>query len=153
MKAKILFSTCLLLLISCNSTTVYSKFDKDFDENRWQKSDSKKYEFAIDDETPLYNILFKFSHIYDYQSSKVPIIVSIQKPNGENEKLVVDISIKDKSGKELGDCAGDICDLSQIIQNKIKLQKGNYIVTITNNYNGNYLPNVLAIGFEVEKTK
>lgn len=153
MKAKIFFSLCFLLLISCNSSTVYSKFDKDFENNRWQKSDAKTYEFTIEDETQLYNILFKFSHVYDYQFPVVPINFSIQNPSGETEKFTVDLRIKDTFGKELGDCAGDICDLSQAIKNKIKLQKGSYKVIVSHNFKSTYLPNVLGIGLKVDKAE
>lgn len=152
MKAKIVYLICFVFLISC-TTSVYSKLDKNFEDNRWQKTDVKKYNFNIEEENQFYSLAFKFSYIYDYQFPKIPIIVTLEKPSGAIEKTVVDVVIKNQSGKELGDCAGDICDLSQIIKNKIKLQKGNYTVTITNNFKGNYLPNVLAIGFEIEKTK
>jgi hypothetical protein len=83
----------------------------------------------------------------------VPINISIQNPSGETEQFSVDLKIKDASGKELGDCAGDICDLSQMIKNKIKLQKGSYIVSINTNFEGSYLPNVLGLLGKQMRTK
>lgn len=154
MKAKtVFFFSFIILLFSCKDASVYSKFDDGFTNNRWQKTDQKTYEFAITDEAPLYDIVLKFSHVYDYQFGQVPIAVEITDPSGKKEKFTIDLKIKDNSGKELGDCAGDICDLKFNLKDKIKLTKGSYIVTVSNSFNGPYLPNVLGVGLNVEIAK
>ncbi len=140
-----------MLLISCNSSTVYSKLDKNFDKNRWMTSDIKTYDFKIEDDSIPYNLVFKFSHVYNYNFPSIVINYNIADESGVSNDYTAEIKIKDYSGKDLGDCAGDICDVSQIIQDKIKFKKGSYKVTIINNYFGEYLPNVLAVGLEVEK--
>jgi hypothetical protein len=43
--------------------------------------------------------------------------------------------------------------LKTILKENTKLQKGNYKITISNNFNGPYLPNVIGIGIQVEKQK
>ncbi len=141
------------MLLSCNSSSVYSKFDSLSESNQWKQSDVKIYEFTIDDEAQLYDVVFKFSHVYDYQFASVPIDFTIENPAGEKEKISIDLKIKDASGKELGDCSGDICDLSLTIKNKAKLQKGKYSIAIKNNFKGIYLPNVIGLGLDVDKTK
>lgn len=154
MKAKIILSYLVIfLLLSCNSSSVYSKFDLLPESKQWKQSDVKTFEFTIDNEAQLYDIVFKFSHVYDYQFASVPIDFTIENPAGEKEKITIDLKIKDASGKELGDCSGDICDLSLAIKNKAKLQKGKYSITIKNNFKGIYLPNVIGLGLDVDKTK
>lgn len=151
MKTKIFFFLSFItLLISCDKVKFYDKFDADFPSNRWKKMNQKTYDFSISDETKLYNLTFRFSHVYDYQFTSVPIAVKITDPSGKEEKIKIDLKIKDASGKQLADCAGDVCDLNYKIKEKAKLLKGDYKITISNSFNGPYLPNVLGVGLKVE---
>lgn len=154
MKKNILLLFGLLsVVISCNKLEVYNQFDDGFAENRWQAKDAKTYDFTIDDDTKLYNITFRFSHVYDYQFNSIPINFTIINPNGETQNKQIDLQIKDASGKELAECSGDFCDLNYKLEEKIKLQKGNYKVIVSHSFNGPYLPNVLGVGLKVEEDK
>ena len=141
------------LIVSCNKSEFYSKFDDGFPENRWQEKDAKTYDFTIDDDSKLYNITFRFSHVYDYQFNSVPINFTIVNPNGETEKKQIDLQIKDASGKELAECSGDFCDLNYKLEENIKLLKGNYKIIVSHSFEGPYLPNVLGVGLKVETVK
>jgi len=155
MKTKILFlSSLFFILISCTSSSTFNQFDKMPENNRWEKSDSKVYEFDITDDSKFYNIVFQFSHVYDYQFATVPIQFVIENPNGEKESLAVDMPIKGTNGKEIAECSGDVCDLKYSIKEKTKLIKGKYKITISHNFKGaSYLPNVIGIGLNVESIK
>jgi gliding motility-associated lipoprotein GldH len=150
MKTKIvfLFVACTLL-IACNKSKLYSEFSKFSENNRWEKSVVKNYEFNVEDDTLLYDLTFQFSHVYDYQFNSVPIIFSVENPEGIKENFTIDLVIKDASGKELAECSGDICDLDFKIKEKAKLLKGKYKVSVSNGFNGPYLPNVIGIGLKV----
>ncbi len=152
MKIKILpFIAMIVLLISCNNSGIFSKFDRFGEDNRWAQSDIKTYAFSIDNDTALYNVAFHFSHVYDYQFATVPIDFTFESPDGKKENISIDLAIKNDKGEQLADCSGDVCDLTYAIKAKTKLQKGNYKVTIANNFGGPYLPNVIGVGMEVEK--
>lgn len=154
MKTKTLLLLSLFaILISCSKQNLFSRFDTFGEENRWQKSDAKVYDFTIDDDSQLYNVVFRFSHVYDYQFPSVPLNVLIESPDGKTEELKIDVPIKDDSGKDLGECAGDVCDLKYTIEEKTKLQKGIYKITISHSFEGPYLPNVIGIGLNVENVK
>lgn len=154
MKAKItLLFAALTLFVSCDKSKLFSQFDAFGESNRWQKADAKVYEFAVDDDSQSFDLSFRFSHVYDYQFDSVPINFTIENPNGEKENFSIDLAIKDSSGKEIAECAGDVCDLKFKIKEKIKLAKGNYKVTISQNFNGPYLPNVIGIGLDVNSVK
>ena len=141
------------VFISCSNQNNHSEF-VDFGENNcWQKADARTFDFDITDDAQLYNLTFRFSHVYDYQFATVPINFTIENPAGEKENLSVDLVIKDSSGKELAECAGDVCDLNYKIKEKTKLQKGKYKITISHSFEGPYLPNVLGIGLNVESIK
>ena len=154
MKAKItLLFAALTLFVSCDKSKLFSEFNTFGESNRWQKTDVEVYEFAVEDDSQQYDLTFRFSHVYDYQFDSVPINFTIEKPNGEKENFSIDLAIKDSSGKEIAECAGDVCDLKFKIKEKIKLEKGNYKVTISQNFNGPYLPNVIGIGLDVNSVK
>jgi len=154
MKPKFIFSIfAFLLLISCSEKTDYKKFIKLPEDHRWLKSDSKIFEFTIDDDTKLYDVTFEFSHIYDYQFASVPIKIDVKNPSGEEEFHNIDFNIKDSKGKPLADCGGDICDMSMNVIEKTKLLKGKYQIKVGHDFNGPYLPNVIGVGIKVTQSK
>ena len=153
MKTKLLIAfLSIFLFISCDKSSVYSEFYKNKEDNRWLKSDEKTFEFTIDNDVQLYDVIFDFSHVYDYQFTSVPIDFVIENPKGEKEKFTINLKLKDTNGKELGDCSGDICDLKFKIKQKSKLEKGNYKISISNSFKGDYLPNVIGVGLEIKKS-
>lgn len=151
MKTKITFLfAALTLFVSCDKSKLFSQFDTFGEENRWQNSDVKVYEFAIDDDSQSYDLTFRFSHVFDYQFASVPIQFVIESPDGKKEILAIDLAIKETNGKEIAECAGDVCDLKYKLKTKTKLLKGTYKVTVSHNFKGaSYLPNVIGIGLEV----
>ena len=154
MKPKFIFPIfAFLLLISCSEKTDYKKFIKLPEDHRWLKSDSKIFEFTIDDDTKLYDVTFEFSHIYDYQFASVPIKIDVKNPSGEEEFHNIDFNIKDSKGKPLADCGGDICDMSMNVLEKTKLLKGKYQIKVGHDFNGPYLPNVIGVGIKVTQSK
>jgi len=154
MKPKFIFPIfAFLLLISCSEKTDYKKFIKLPEDHRWLKSDSKIFEFTIDDDTKLYDVTFEFSHIYDYQFASVPIKIDVKNPSGEEEFHNIDFNIKDSKGKPLADCGGDICDMSMNVIEKTKLLKGKYQIKVGHDFNGPYLPNVIGVGIKVTQSK
>lgn len=154
MKSKLLLLVSFLtILISCSKNQL-SQFATFGEDNRWQQSDVQTFSFDITDDSQLYDLSFKFSHVYDYQFASVPIQFEIESPDGKTEKLNIDLSIKDSNGKQLADCSGDVCDLSYKIKEKVKFIKGIYKLKISHNFKGApYLPNVIGIGIKVENSK
>lgn len=139
----------MFLLVSCNQSEIYRKIDDNFPQNRWETKDSKSYNFTITDESKAYNIIFLFSHVYDYQFDEVPVVFKITDPSGKSEEILVNLKIKDANGKQLADCGGDFCDLKHNIKEKTTLQKGMYTITASQRFNGPFLPNVLGVGIVV----
>lgn len=149
MKKTLLLLVLPFLFFSCNQSGVYDRFDSDFTENRWLKNDAKTYEFTIDDDTRLYDIVFTFSHVYGYQFDKVPLRFELTLPGGQTVQRAIDLPIKDAKGHDLGDCSGDYCDLDYVLENQKALKKGTYKITVSHAFEGPYLPNVLGIGLRV----
>lgn len=149
---KYLLLLVLLTTFSCSKQNHFSQFIEFPDDNRWDLSEKKTFEFEIEDDTKIYNVSFLFSHIYGYQFNSVPIIFEIKNPDGTTEEIKENLIIKD-DGEHVTDCTGDICDLNYIFKPKTKLQKGKYKIIISHNFNGPYLPNVIGIGLKVDVIK
>lgn len=153
MKTRFLFLFCILSLLTSCSDNHFRQFDLLPEDQRWQASDKKVFEFDLPNDTQTYNIIFQFSHVYGYQFASIPLQVSIESPDGKAEELNIDLKIADASGKQLAECSGDVCDLFYKIKEKVKLQKGNYKITISHSFKGPYLPNVIGLGLAVENVK
>jgi len=150
MKTKNLFLLGLILVfISCNDKKIFSEHKTDFKSNQWQKNDVKLFDIAIDDESKNYDVTLSISHVFDYQFDKVPVTISIKNPKGETEIMNIDLIIKDATGKDKGDCLGDICDLKQTFKTNTKLIKGNYVISVAHTFNNSYLSNISSLGLDV----
>jgi len=142
----------LLVLISCTNSLL-NETVKDFPNQMWSKSDVKTFEFEAKKDFSAAAITVKFSHIFEPGYHSVPLKITISHPEGEQQTEQVELSLTDDSGKKLSDCGGDICDLEQIVLNNISLKKGTYTISIQHGAETDALPNVLALGLEVNPVK
>lgn len=146
---KLLLLAITFMLFSCEKNIRYVEVNRDFEQNRWPATDIKKFEFNLDNDIESGDIKLVFSHIHEPQYNEVPVLVTIQYPDGKKENIAVNLLLKDASGKDMSDCAGDVCDLSTSIKEKIKLVKGSYMITVQNKFSNAYLINVLGLGINV----
>ena len=153
MKAKLILFALVFVLTSCNKNEVYDEFNRDFTDNRWESKDVKYFEFENMQSEGVCELKLHFGHISGFQFKEVPLEVEITTPDGKTEMLPITMKLMDDSGKDLGDCSGDICDVFQTIKTFQNLEKGKYKVAVKSKFAGPYLPNVLGIGIVVEKQK
>ena len=153
MKAKLVLIALVFVLASCNKNKLYDEFNRDFSDNRWEANDVKSFEFENKQSEGVCELKLHFGHISGFQFKEVPLEVEITTPDGKTEMLPITMKLMDDSGKDLGDCSGDICDVFQTIKTFQNLEKGKYKVTVKSKFAGPYLPNVLGIGIVVEKQK
>ena len=143
----------LLLLFACDDA-LYKKTVKNFEQNRWYQTAPLEFEFDVEDIEATYDLTMHFSYVYGSQFSEIPIEVYITDPTHQIDKIPYDLKLRDEHGNELGDCAGDVCDLAVYIKERYTFkEKGAYKIQVLNKFNNEYLPNVLAIGFRVMDTK
>ena len=141
----------LLIVTACTQFGLYSETIKGFDNNRWEKNDTKSFSFQINEDVKKANVLILFSHVYEPGYDKVPVEVTFKKEGGNEETFMTDLLLKDEQGENLTSCMGDVCDLEQVVKENFNLEKGNYTVTLTNKVGLlPYLPNVVALGISVE---
>ena len=153
MKAKLILFALVLVVTSCNKNEVYDEFNRDFTDNRWESKDVKSFEFENMQSEGVCELKLHFGHIRGFQFKEVPLEVEITTPDGKVETLPVAMKLIDESGKDIGDCSGDICDVFQTIKTFETLDKGKYKVAIKSDFSGPYLPNALGVGILIERKK
>ena len=153
MKAKLILLALVFVLTSCNKNEVYDEFNRDFTDNRWESKDVKSFEFENMQSEGVCELKLHFGHIRGFQFKEVPLEVEITTPDGKVETLPVAMKLIDESGKDIGDCSGDICDVFQTIKTFETLEKGKYKVAIKSDFSGPYLPNALGVGILIERKK
>ncbi|PKP16396.1 MAG: hypothetical protein CVU07_07065 [Bacteroidetes bacterium HGW-Bacteroidetes-23] len=147
---KPLFFIAFFLLLSCDKSSVYQKIDNDFKDNRWFKTTIKTHTIDIQKEST-YTLFFDFRHVHDFQFPEIPIQFRIENPDGTVSVEKINLSIKDENGKDRGECMGDVCDLRQVVFSDKMLTKGKHSISISNQFDGEYLPNVIGIGLRLEE--
>ena len=152
MKLKYLVLLLLAALFSCDKNTVFKAFDSNFDENRWQRSDVKSYDVAIEKEGT-YDLEIDFSYVAGMQFAEIPIYFQLINPEGTVETQDIIMQTKDAKGGDVGDCAGDYCDMVHGVFKSKTLKPGQYKVKLTNAFNNAYLPNVIGIGIRLSNAK
>lgn len=153
MKTKFILIALVFVFLSCNKNKVYDDFDSSFDSNRWDATDVRVFEFDNPQSEGVSDLKLHFGHIRGFQFKEVLLEVEITSPDGKTEILPVTMKLIDESGKDIGDCTGDICDVFQTIKTFQNLEKGKYKVAVKSKFAGPYLPNVLGVGIVVEKQK
>lgn len=153
MKAKFILIALVLILMSCNKNEVYDEFNRDFTDNRWEANDVKMFEFENKQSEGVCELKLHLGHISGFQFKELPLEVAITLPDGTIENIPIVLKMKDDSGKDIGDCTGDICDVFQAIKTFDTLEKGKYKINVKSKFEGPYLPNVLGVGILIERQK
>ena len=147
--AVILLAACAP--ISCNENRVHRKVDDNFPENRWAKNDVRTYDFKITSDAA-YDLSILFSHVYETPLEHIPITVILSAPSMEPQTFNLIMHLRDGSGNQVSDCAGDYCDFMQEVFKNRNLPAGDYKVSIANTFDYDFLPNVLGLGIQVDKS-
>jgi gliding motility-associated lipoprotein GldH len=153
MRIKFLLVAFMFIFFSCNKNKIYDDFDSNFENNRWEENNIRVFEFENKQSKEACDLKLHFGYINGFQFKEVPLEVEITTPDGESEVLSINVKLIDESGKDIGDCTGDICDVFQTIKTFETLENGKYKVTVKSKFTGPYLPNVLGVGVIFEKIK
>lgn len=146
---KIVAIAILFSLVGCDKNSVYKQFDSGFDDNRWLRTDVKTYEFTLE-KPGAYDLLIDFSHVAGIQFAQIPLQIEITSPDGAIAAEKVILQTKDSQGNDLGDCAGDLCDMQQSVSTNRQWAAGNYKIRLSNEFDNDYLPNVIGVGIRVK---
>lgn len=138
----------VLLLVSCKKFSFGSS--SGFENNRWPKNAVQEYVIVLSEDLKNAEVALSFSHVYEPGYDRVPVTLEMVSPDGQQEQFPLIISLKDKDGKNLSDCSGDICELLIPVKSGVQLKKGTHIFRLKNEFNNVFLPNVLQAGIELK---
>lgn len=139
----------LFMLVSCGKEVVFTETFKDFPDKRWTVEDVKKFTIDIDHNVQGAKVLVHFSYVHEPGYDTFPVGVVWEGTDGKTEKAILNVNLKE-DGKDLGSCAGDVCDLVIPFKEFDTLGVGTYKIVLYNKFSSPYLPNVLALGVSVE---
>jgi len=123
--------------------------------NEWNYSFKPSFKFAITDTTVRYRPFFIIQHTQAYPYNNLWVWVSIKAPGDSVvKKERINVVLAEPTGKWLGRGMGEIYEQRMPLNlNLVKFDKvGDYEVTIEQNMRINPLPEVLHVGFRLEKT-
>ena len=146
---KLLLFTLILVCFSCEKDRVFYEMHSDFEENRWMAGNSQRYAFEIEN-SDVYSIHLLFSYVYGFQFSSLPMTFTLTDAKGNKTEWQQKLQILNSKGKELGECAGDLCDLQQAVHTG-NLSPGKYTISVSQQFPGDYIPNVLGLGISIYK--
>lgn len=149
---KLFFLFLLLSIISCAKFSLYSEKIENFPDNRWLIAETKIFSFELTEDIEEAELKLFFSHVFQPGYDKIPVKVYVTKEGGEESIIKEELLLKSETGEDLGQCLGDICDLTQTIATQ-SLTKGKYTVKVMHEAKGPYLPNVIALGISLEATE
>ncbi len=137
----------IFLFIQCTNPTKTTLRCKN---NRWYQSEVLSLNYNNAKEGNSKSLYIDLSYLYGSQFSEIPLDVYIITPLHQIYKYPVVIELIDDQQNELGDCVGDYCDMKKVIlENQIFSEKGIYKINVLNNFNNNYLPNIISVGIEI----
>lgn len=110
-----LLALAVLLLSACGPTVVYEE-EVTFEEGHWSYADSVVFSYAIEDTSLAYDLSLSLKHKDTYATQNLYARFVTHYPNGTLQSEVVNLTLADRFGRWLGDCAGADCALSIPIQ-------------------------------------
>lgn len=151
----VVFLFCIMLAnTACNSKKVYEKHQKLSENIQWDKSDTKRFEIDINDNSIPYNFYLAFRYADGYPFTSVKLLVKEIQPDGSFEELPYELQLRDEKGNYIGSPGFDIWDSEHlIIPNKNFLQTGKYVYEISHNMPLDPLPLSMEIGIKIEKAE
>ena len=144
-------SLFLISIVGCNQGIVYEENLK-IPEANWDRNESPKFEFKIEDSLAQYALLLNFRHSGKYLYKNIYLFTKTKSPSG---KLAIDTAqmiLANNQGKWLGKGIGDIYDYQfKFKQGPLFPEQGTYEVIIEQAMRDEVLSNVTDIGIAIEK--
>jgi len=142
-----------ILFTACNKNKIYEKHKTNFPQFRWEKSNVVEFNPEIIDTTSNYKITVALRHVFGFNLKSIKIDLEIISPSGKNITNEYIVSFYDDEGDLLSLCAGDICDMEQLIEDDFSFNEtGTYEINIYHLMNINPLPNIMEVGLIIEKS-
>lgn len=144
----------IAILTGCDKNRVFEE-NQDIPENNWQIRNVPEFSFTIEEANVPYNIYFNVRNAIFYEFYNLYMRAELIGPTGQplHLKLHEMYLMDKKTGKPLGDGAGDIFDHQFLAIKKYTFPKaGTYKIRLKQYMRKDPLAGVMAVGVRVEKT-
>lgn len=120
----------------------------------WDKNDSYRFQFDIDDTTASYDMLIKLRHNNTYNYSNVYFFVTVSSPEGFVKKDTLQYMLAEPGGKWLGEGIGELKTNLFLYGDQVRFPKeGTYTFEIVQGMREEQLEGFEDIGLRVAKSE
>lgn len=131
MKYLIVIIPIILALSSCSENYEYAE-TKQIAQEGWAFQDSLSFSLEAKDTTTLYSLYLDLTHTNAYPYQNLYYTVSTQFPSGQRTQERISTDLAEKTGKWLGKCSGNECELRIILREGFRFrEKGKHTLTFT----------------------
>lgn len=149
----VLVMTFLLLLLSCNSSVVYTN-SQAIHKETWTLTDIPTFKVPITDTVNSNNVLFTIRSGSSYPFRNIFLFVTTTSPDGKQITDTLQYNLADEKGKWYGKGFGDIHELNLPYKSNIFFPvKGIYEFKIQHGMRIENLKGVYDIGLKIEKIR
>ena len=141
-----------LVLSSCNKNRIFEQ-NHDFENNSWPIAAIQEFKFEVKDPSKKYAIYFNVRNAVFYEYYNLYLKHVLIGPDGKQISTNLhELYLMDKkTGKPLGDGAGDIFDHQILaLKDQTFAKPGTYTIKLQQYMRRDPLPGIMAIGVKVE---
>lgn len=149
------FFGLMLLFSGCNQNRVFEK-NTDFESVSWPINSVQEFKFDITDTSKKYDVFFNVRNALQYEYYNLYLKHTLIGPDGKPiSSLLHEMILMDKkTGKPLGDGAGDIFDHRFLaLKNQTFASPGTYTIKLQQYMRRDPLPGIMAVGVRVDEVK
>ncbi|MFC5270469.1 gliding motility lipoprotein GldH [Adhaeribacter terreus] len=146
------FVMLTFLLSSCDKNRIFEQ-NQDLENNSWPIAAIREYKFEVKDTSKKYAIYFNVRNAIFYEYYNLYMKHTLIGPDGKTISTNLhELYLMDKkSGKPLGDGAGDIFDHQVLaIKDQTFDQPGTYTIKLQQYMRRDPLPGIMSVGVRVE---
>jgi gliding motility-associated lipoprotein GldH len=120
----------------------------------WVQADPVSFEFVVNDTINAYNIIFDVDHenTFKFQNLYAKFVTSF--PDNEQSESITSLDFKTLSGESLGECSGNNCKVSFIIQSNTYFKLlGNHTLDIYQNSRLDTISGINKLSLSIQKAE
>lgn len=153
-------SLLAFLITSCNSNTIYSKYESIDVDKGWSKNEKIKFEVNLEDNQPAYNVFVHVRNSEGYPYRNLFLFLHTTYPSGKKVTDTLECLLANEKGEWLGSGAGDLWDNTILFKRNVSFpEKGKYIfeyeqaMRYGDQNSIDPLPLILDMGLSIEKVQ
>lgn len=143
----------LVLFSACGGEQLIDEY-VEIPEKSWDKSDSYRFQFDVEDTEAMYDMMIKLRHNNDYNYSNIYFFVNVSSPEGIVQSDTVQYLLAEPGGKWLGDGIGELKTNLFLYGDHVRFPKeGTYSFEIFQGMREEQLSGFEDIGLRVAKSE